>query len=263
LCAVYQRAVALLAQSQHPAIPARLISSAERVIGLLAAHARSSAPLSGPADFSAPLDWKGFSFRNEIRRYERFLIERALKDAHGIVTRASQLLGFKHYQSLITLLNKRHKSLTHARSPIFPRKRSIFPHAHQPRANKRRRPITILHVEDNRTFADALKEMLEAEGWRVESCADGGTALRRLAGHEHYDLLLFDNELPGPSGIELTRRARKLPHRRRIPIIMFSAGDCETEAWSAGVDAFLRKPEEALSVAETVSRLIEARPQNP
>lgn len=266
LGAVYQRAAELLAQSQHPAVPSRLASCAVRVIRLLADRPPHPAPPlpARPEDFSAPLDWHDFSFRSEIRRYERFLIERALKDARGIVTRASQLLGFKHYQSLITLLNKRHKTLMHARSPIFPRKRSIFrsrhPAAH---VDKRKRPVRILHVEDNRNFADAVKEMMELEGWRVETCTDGSTALRRIAGHEHYDLLLLDNELPGTSGLELARRARKIPHRRRTPVIMLSAGDCETEAWSAGVDAFLRKPDEVLSVTETIARLIDIKMPHP
>jgi DNA-binding response OmpR family regulator len=50
-----------------------------------------------------------------------------------------------------------------------------------------------------------------------------------LEGKEHYDLLLFDNELPHVNGVELIRRARRLPHRRRTPILMLSAGDVEAE----------------------------------
>jgi CheY-like chemotaxis protein len=65
--------------------------------------------------------------------------------------------------------------------------------------------LTILYVEDNKLVADAVRDMLESEGWRVESCADGHGAMNRRAGGVAYDLLLFDNDLPGASGLELTR----------------------------------------------------------
>ncbi len=265
---IYLRAVKMLKKSQHPAIPARLIACSERVTSLLVER-HTAVPAPGNAEeFKAPLKWNGFSFRNEVRRYERFLIERALKDAQGIVTRASQMLGFKHYQSLIILLNQRHKNLMHIRSPIFPRKRSIFratSHASTApaRATSRKRRITILSVEDNRIVADALIETLEAEGWSVEACTDGTSALERLNSQERFDLLLFDNELPGASGLELTRQARLLPHRQQTPIVMLSASDCEAEAGEAGVNAFLRKPEDIMAVAETISRLIVAKPEKP
>ena len=38
-------------------------------------------------------------------------------------------------------------------------------------------------------------------------------------------------------------------HRRRTPIVMLSGSDCETEAWTAGVNAFLREPEDVGQIA--------------
>jgi len=40
---------------------------------------------------------------------------------------------------------------------------------------------------------------------------------------------------------------------------MLSATNCEREAREAGVDAFLRKPEDVLKLAETIARLLAAR----
>lgn len=175
------------------------------------------------------------------------------------MTRAAQLLGFKHHNSLISRINKRHTNLLQARSPVLPRKRSIIrdPDSQdkQPESEKKF-TATILHVEDDRFVAETLRDVLEAEGWRVETCADGATALKKLAGDAHYDLLLFDQGLPGASGLELVRAAKRLPHRRRTPVVMLSAHDCEAEAWRAGVDAFLRKPEDVRSVAAMISRLL-------
>src|SRR5947207_1514476 len=96
---------------------------------------------------------------------------RALKDAGGVVTRAAQLLGFKHHNSLISRINKRHTNLLQARSPVLPRKRSIIrdpDSQHQPPESDETGAVSILHVEDDRQVADALRDTLEDEGWRVE-----------------------------------------------------------------------------------------------
>jgi CheY-like chemotaxis protein len=115
--------------------------------------------------------------------------------------------------------------------------------------------LTILYVEDHDIVADAVRELLTEEGYAVEVCADGNAAMNRLAGGFSYDLLLFDNELPGASGIELTRYARSLPRYRRTPIIMLSATDCGADARRAGADLFLRKPEDIAGLVDAVRRL--------
>jgi CheY-like chemotaxis protein len=253
LSAAYERAVELLSGSQQPGVRERLLSCSLSLLRRRAPEAH------GPADFVPPRDWKGFSLAREVLRYERRIIERALKDANGVVTHAAQLLGFKHHNSLISRINKRHTNLLKARSPVLPRKRSIIrdpDSQHQPPEQDETPAVTILHVEDDRQVAEVLRDTLEDEGWRVETCLDGATALRRLAGDAPYDLLLFDQGLPGVSGLELVRAARRLPHRRRTPIVMLSAHDIEAEAWRAGVDAFLRKPDDMRSVATMISRLL-------
>ena len=118
--------------------------------------------------------------------------------------------------------------------------------------------LTILYAEDNRLVSDAVRDLLEAEGWRVEFCSDGNAAMNRLAGGFAYDLLLFDNDLPGASGMGLTRYARSLPRYRRTPVVMLSAGAQEDEARRAGADEFLRKPEDVARLVEVV-RLLLAR----
>ncbi len=257
LARLYLRADELLKETQHPDILADLRRCARLVIDLLAAQL-SAESHNADAEPRTPVAWEGLTFREKMKRYERILIEQALRDAGGVVTRAAQLLGFKHHYSLIDLLNKRHKDLRNARSPIVPRKRSIM-RSESSRSQKimgQQKPtVRILHVEDSQLVADAIRNTLEMEGWHVEICDNGLTALKKLSGDAPYDLLLLDNELPGLSGLDLTQMARKLPHRRRLPIIMLSATDCETEAWRAGVDAFLRKPQDVLSIAETVARL--------
>lgn len=189
------------------------------------------------------------------------MIERALRDAQGGVTQASRLLGFTHYQSFIALLNNRYRELLPARTPAVPRRRSIIRREdirNSPRRGrgKKTRPVRVLHAEADRALADRVDVALVARGWEVDLCLDGAAALRRVAGRAPYDLLLVGDRLPGAGGMEVVRRARQLAHRRRTPIVMLGAGECGREAWGAGVDAFLKKPDEVVAVAGTVVRLL-------
>jgi CheY-like chemotaxis protein len=114
----------------------------------------------------------------------------------------------------------------------------------------------ILLVEDNKFVSDAVKETLESEGWRVETCEDGYVALLLIKSDRRYDLILLDNELPNVNGLELARRARELPHRKQTPIIMLSASEGVRDALLAGADIFLRKPQDIGKIVETVARLL-------
>jgi CheY-like chemotaxis protein len=70
--------------------------------------------------------------------------------------------------------------------------------------------INILYVEDFLPVRLIVKETLELEGWRVEGCDDGLTALSRIESREPYDLLLLDDDLPrarAHSGIADRRRS--------------------------------------------------------
>lgn len=113
----------------------------------------------------------------------------------------------------------------------------------------------ILLVEDERMIARMLRDMFAQEGWSLEACPSAEAALRKIEGGGHYDLMITDQDLPGMKGVELVGRARRLPHRRRMPVVMFTAGGCEREALAAGADMFLRKPED-LGVLTGVVRVL-------
>jgi CheY-like chemotaxis protein len=100
------------------------------------------------------------------------------------------------------------------------------------------------------------KEMLETQGWQVETCPDGNAALEKISGETNYELLLIDYDLPGVNGLELVRRARSLAHRTHTPIVILSATPVQAEAREAGADAFLRKPQDVGAIVETISRLV-------
>ena len=258
LASIYQSAADLLQRSQDPSAGKRLISCARRVIDALGDAGREE------DSKVREQSWEGFSFKQEVLKSERALIERALKDAGGSVTRAARLLGFKHHQSLISLINSRHKELLKTRSAVRQRRRHLFS---KPRKIKKKiarhgperatSQICILHVEDNEIVAKTVDEMFGDEEWLVDLCADSYSALEKLTGNDHYDVLVVDDDLPGLSGLELVQRARKMRHRHRTPIVMLSGSNCETEAWGAGVQAFLRKPQQISELPSTIARLLQ------
>jgi two-component system, chemotaxis family, chemotaxis protein CheY len=241
----YQRAAELLASSRNMGTHARLSACARLVLFLIGA-------------LPTPQTWKNFSLKEALRRYEARIIERALRDADGVVTRAAHMLGFRHHSSLINRLNSRHQELLSARTPAAPRKHSlIFVNG----SDVETRPLRILHVEDNKLIADSVRETLETEGWTVETLSEGTAALEMISSEARYDVMIFDNELPGMNGIEVIRQTRRLPHRQQVPIIMLSAGDVEREARRVGANAFLRKPEDMAVIAETIARLLARKPR--
>ncbi|HLM57744.1 MAG TPA: response regulator [Pyrinomonadaceae bacterium] len=243
LYSVYRRADRMLKETQDAEDVARLRACARVVVRRMR---------------GAKLSDEDFSLPRVVREYEARFIEQALDLEEGSVTRAAKRLGVKH-QTLAHLLETRHRHLLQKRRPAVSRRRSIItgPRVITPYKNvKVARPVSILLVEDNEMVAEPVRDCLEYEGWRVETCADGGEALRLIEGPEHFDLLLLDNELPGVTGLELIRRARSLAHRRRTPIAMFSGCDVAVEARSAGADAFLRKPDDMPVLVNVIGGLL-------
>ena len=256
LAVVYQSAAELLERSQDPSATRRLISCARQVIEALGSAEDEEKK-------SKEQSWEGFSFKQQILDCERALIERALRDAGGSVTRAARLLGFNHHQSLISLINSRHKELLKTRTAVRRRRRHIFSEPRKiktkpgrNRAHRGSAQVSVLHVGNPKLASRLVGEMLAPEEWRVEVCTDGDSALRKLTSSDDYDLLVIDEELSGLTPLELVQRTKKITHRRRTPVVMLAGGESETQAWRAGVDAFLKKPDEVDELPSTVARLL-------
>jgi two-component system chemotaxis response regulator CheY len=182
------------------------------------------------------------------------------------VTKAARLLGFKHHQSLISLINTRHKELLKTRTTARKRRRNLFSQAKKTHKKRLEEPtkspsshISILHVEDNKAVARTVQDILGAEGMHVDFSLSGTTALEILKSDAPYDLIIVDNDLPGLGGLELVLWVRSTAHRRNTPVIMLSGDDCEAAAWRAGVNDFLRKPEGVDQLSSTIRRLLAQR----
>ena len=102
--------------------------------------------------------------------------------------------------------------------------------------------MRILVIEDELKVARFLKKGLEAEGYEVETVADGKSG-EKLARTEAYDLILLDVLLPKKDGFEILRDLRK--DEIRTPILMLTARSTTEDivgGLDQGADDYLTKP---------------------
>jgi putative two-component system response regulator len=80
----------------------------------------------------------------------------------------------------------------------------------------------VLVVDDSPENIDLLSEILR-DDYRVRVATSGEKALKIVYSDEPPDLILLDIMMPGISGLEICRRLKANPDRRRIPIIFVTA----------------------------------------
>jgi CheY-like chemotaxis protein len=105
------------------------------------------------------------------------------------------------------------------------------------------RQYRILLVEDSRTQAIELTDVLEREGWQVLWASTVQSAQEDIA-IQAPDLIVLDYYLPGIRGDEFCRRIRMNFNTRSIPILMLTAEgghDAEIHGLESGADDFVSK----------------------
>jgi two-component system, chemotaxis family, chemotaxis protein CheY len=117
-----------------------------------------------------------------------------------------------------------------------------------------RAPALILVVDDDSDILEALSEILEGEGYRVERARNGQEALEKLDG-ERPALILLDLMMPVMDGWEFAARLRQRDGDRDIPVVVLSAdrqvGPKAKELQAAG---YLAKPFELADLLSVVNR---------
>jgi DNA-binding response OmpR family regulator len=117
----------------------------------------------------------------------------------------------------------------------------------------------ILIVEDDEKIARVLQLELEHEGFRVEICSDGASAIERAL--KGPDLIVLDLLLPRIDGLEVCRRVRR---HSSVPIIMLTAKDAVPDriaGLDTGANDYLTKP---FSIEELLARIrVQLRSHEP
>ena len=81
---------------------------------------------------------------------------------------------------------------------------------------------SILVVDDSRPTRDIVRDVLQAEGYKVDTAANGSEALG-AAKNNQYDLICTDLAMPIMDGFMLTENIRKNDSLKNIPIIVISS----------------------------------------
>ena len=115
---------------------------------------------------------------------------------------------------------------------------------------------TILLVEDDGDFREAIRQVLHRSGYTVLPAADATEAESRLA-TGLPDLLLVDMLLPVRSGFQVLRLVKEQSDGR-VPAIMVSGLTSpihQQYAHAAGADRFLVKPFRLAQLLDTLESL--------
>ena len=104
---------------------------------------------------------------------------------------------------------------------------------------------TILVVDDDPHVRQLVRDILEFEGYLVDTANDGASALVSI-GLSRPDCVVLDILMPGLSGHSVLARLREADEPDRpLPVVMLTAAADPAEvwqAWAGGVDYFLAKP---------------------
>ena len=121
---------------------------------------------------------------------------------------------------------------------------------------------TILVVEDEESFVEALVVGLKREGFLVKVARDGREALD-LFDVVRPDLVLLDVMLPKVSGIDVCREIRS---KSRVPIIMVTAKGAEIDTvvgLEVGADDYVTKPYRLRELVARMRAVLRRVPRSP
>ncbi len=99
-------------------------------------------------------------------------------------------------------------------------------------------------IEDEPNIAEALRFILQRDGWEVGLHTDGATALAEIM-RQGPDVVVLDLMLPGASGLDILMGLRADPATAGLPVLMLTAKGQDRDraaAEAAGVTRFMTKP---------------------
>jgi DNA-binding NtrC family response regulator len=119
------------------------------------------------------------------------------------------------------------------------------------------RHASILVVEDDRAQREALQEILQKEGYDLETVPDGETGLKRLQ-EQGYDLVLTDMSLPGMGGLDILKfLVHHQPHCLCIIVTGYATVKNSVDAMRLGAYDYLPKPVDPQELRLVVQRALE------
>jgi CheY-like chemotaxis protein len=100
----------------------------------------------------------------------------------------------------------------------------------------------VLILDDDLDILQICTIVLKKKGFDVSTLNHSNQVVEQVTTYQP-DVILMDNWIPGPGGIEATRLLKMTPETQDIPVIFFSANSNVTQlAQEAQADYFLQKP---------------------
>jgi len=96
----------------------------------------------------------------------------------------------------------------------------MLPHEYPPIIDSEKARYRLLYVGEDQEFFRAVRAILKWPEYHIVSCPHVGTAILFLEGNPRYELLVFEVEVRGKSGLKLARQTRSIEHRLRVPIVI-------------------------------------------
>lgn len=115
----------------------------------------------------------------------------------------------------------------------------------------------VLLIEDEPNIIEAIRFILSRDGWRVDTHADGRTALDAVKARQP-DLVILDVMLPNRSGFDILSDIRADESFRDLPVMMLTARGQQRDrdlAEEMGVSRFMTKPFSNAEVLASVREL--------
>jgi CheY-like chemotaxis protein len=120
----------------------------------------------------------------------------------------------------------------------------------------------ILIVEDHPTMREAMRLVLEGEGFDIDEASDGAQALAAVQ-EERPDLVLLDMSIPGVSGPEVLAAVKGDPATSEVRVIVVTATGEEgrAAAMAGGADHYFTKPFSPIALLNAVEEVL--GPEDP
>jgi CheY-like chemotaxis protein len=114
----------------------------------------------------------------------------------------------------------------------------------------------ILILDDDPDILQICTIVLKKKGFEVIAVNNSNNILEQVSNHQP-DVILMDNWIPGPGGIEATRILKDDSEWQNIPVIFFSANSNVNQlASDARADYFLQKPFDIAELEDIVNEAI-------
>jgi CheY-like chemotaxis protein len=120
----------------------------------------------------------------------------------------------------------------------------------------------ILIVEDHPTMREAMRLVLEGEGFDIDEASDGAQALASVQ-EDRPDLVLLDMSIPGVSGPEVLAAVKNDPATNEVRVIVVTATGEEgrAAAMASGADHYFTKPFSPIALLNAVEEVL--GPEDP